>query len=513
MKKVAASLLLLLLFSACNKSIQDNTIINNTNQQHPLLSAKDINSFIESEMQQKGSFDWKDASPQMVWSALQLKDKIMCVGYKPANFTDIENKITSIHLNDLQWKAAKEAVLDIIYKEEVKYNPSLRREDLEVWKENKLPVIDVKIESQRTIELLRQCPLVRYAEPMAYDPLAEEEAAAIQKEYSLIGSDGSGCGDYAGDADLVAKRDYTGIAPGTKMSWNFKYHNINKAWTKSTGAGVKVMVIDTGVSPDQDDLGSHFNQGRSTGRTIEKMVTLPGETSPDDLCGHGTTMSGAVAAPRGTDSNSVGVAYNCNFVICRAAHDVYLDESAEIKGVSDAYTSAADDADVKIISLSLGRITGNGQIKDAIQYAYNKGKLMFCAGGTSFNWTAGFVGVIFPASLSTVQAITGVKNTNTLKACSDCHKGKAIDFVVVMEQNATGIHQLSTALSGSVPTTVGGSSVSTATAAGIAALVWSKFPGYTREDVVNKLQTTASLYPNKNKNFGWGKLNADAATN
>ena len=273
------------------------------------------------------------------------------------------------------------------------------------------------------------------------------------------------------------------------------------------------MVIDTGVSPDQDNLGNGFNQGKSTGRTIEKMSTLPDETSPFDQCGHGTTMSGAIAAPRGIDGNSCGVAYNCNLVICRASHDVYIDESAEVKGVSDAYTWAADNPTVKIISLSLGRITSNGQIKDAIQYAYNKGKLMFCAGGTSYDWDAGFIGVIFPANLSTVQAITGVKNTSILKACGDCHKGKAIDFAIVMEQSATGIHQLSTAVSGDVPTTVGGSSVATATAAGIAALVWSKFPTFKREDVINKLTTTASLYPNKNKNFGWGKLNADAATN
>jgi len=35
----------------------------------------------------------------------------------------------------------------------------------------------------------------------------------------------------------------------------------------------------------------------------------------------------------------------------------------------------------------------------------------------------------------------------------------------------------------------------------------------TSAEVVNKLKTTASLYPNKNSNFGWGKLDADAATN
>ena len=513
MKKISAAVLLLLFFTACNKSVQDKTVINKVNKpQSQLLSAKEINSFIENQVQQKGAFDWKDASAQMVWSALQQRDKMMCIGYKPIAVKDLTN-IASVNINDLQWRAAKEAVLDIIYGEESRLNPSLKKEELEVWKENKLPVIDVKIESQKTIELLRQCPLVRYAEPMAYDPLADEEKAATQKEYSLAGTSGSGCDNYTGEPDLVAKRDYTAIAPGSKMSWNYKFHRISQAWTRSTGAGIKVMVIDTGVSPDQDNLGNQFNQGKSAGRTIEKLSTLPNETSTDDQCGHGTTMCGAIAAPRGLDSNSCGVAYNCNFVLCRASHDVYIDESAEVKGVSDAYTWGADNAGVKIISLSLGRITSNGQIKDAIQYAYNKGKLMFCAGGTSYDWTAGFVGVIFPANLSTVQAITGVKNTNTLQACSDCHKGKAIDFVVVMQQTATGIHQLSTALSGDVPTTVGGSSVATATAAGIAALVWSKFPSFSRDDVVNKLTTTASLYPNKNKNFGWGKLNADAATN
>lgn len=297
------------------------------------------------------------------------------------------------------------------------------------------------------------------------------------------------------------------------MSWNYSYHNISAAWTKSTGTGVKVMVIDTGISPDQDNIGSEFNQGESSNRILQTKVTIPKQTSVDDGCGHGTTMSGAIAAPRGVDGNSCGVAYNCDFIICRAANDVYIDASNEVKGVSDAYTYAADDNSVRIISLSLGRVTSNGQIKDAILYAYGKDKLMFCAGGTSYSWTSGFWGVIFPATLDQVEAVTGVQNKSSLTACEDCHKGKQIDFVIVMEQSNTGIHQISTAINGDVPTTVGGSSVSTATAAGIAALVWSRFPQFTRQDVLNKLISTASLYPTKSKNFGWGKLNADAATN
>ncbi|CAN5292630.1 hypothetical protein BH11BAC6_BH11BAC6_05590 [soil metagenome] len=502
-----------ILLSACQKELKTKTVHTlSAEQQEPVMSRQQINNIIHDKFTQTGSFDWKDVSDEMVWAAIQNSDKIISVGYKPLLETDIANRMASIDINSASWKDAKQQVLQLIYTEEKKKNPSLKIEDLEIWKEKRLPVIDVKIESLQTLKALRHLPLVRYAEPMGYDPIAEEDAAVIAASGGgLFG--GSGCGGYDGDNSLINGSDYTVVAPNTKVSWNYSYHGIQNAWAKSTGTGIKLMVIDTGVSPDQDNLGSAFNQGQSSGRTIEKIVTMPGVINADDGCGHGTAMSGAAAAPRGIDGNACGVAYNCNFVISRAAQDVYIDQSPEVKGISDAYTWAGDNSSVKIISMSLGRITSSGQIKDAIDYAYGKGKLMFCAGGTSFSWAAGFVGVIFPASLPNVQAITGVRDLPTLTACSDCHKGKQIDFVIVMEKNDTKLHSLSTAMSGDVPTTIGGSSVSTATAAGIAALVWSKFPTFTREDVVNKLTTTASSYPTKTKNFGWGKLNADAATN
>lgn len=223
-------------------------------------------------------------------------------------------------------------------------------------------------------------------------------------------------------------------------------------------------------------------------------------------------MSSTIAAPRGIDGNSCGVAYNCNMIVCKATNDVIIDESSEVKGVADAYTYAADDTSVKITSMSVGRVTSSSQIKDAIVYAYGKGKLMFCAGGTSTEFTK-FVGVVFPATLPQVEAITGIKEQSTLAACYDCHKGAAIDFVIVMQQASDGGNPIANAVSGDVPTTVGGSSVATATSAGIAALVWSKYPTETRDQILQRLITTASTYPTKTKNFGYGKLNANAAMN
>ncbi len=229
----------------------------------------------------------------------------------------------------------------------------------------------------------------------------------------------SGCGSNIAEP-LVDNVDYTTIAPGTKQSWNYAYHKIPHAWAKSTGAGTKVFIIDTGCEFDQENLGSAFNQGQSSGRTTEKIVTLPRATffgiptgpveTPDDGCGHGTSMAGACAAPRGIDGAACGVAYNCNLVVCRAAEDVFMDASREVKGASDAFTNAGNRADVKIISISMGRITSSSQMQDAIMFAYGKGKLIFCAAGTSFGWAAGWFGVIFPATLSQVNAVTGVRD-------------------------------------------------------------------------------------------------------
>jgi subtilisin family serine protease len=395
---------------ACKKNTTQFDTYNEKQEQH--LSNQQINQFIQNQLSEKGFFDWKDATDEMVWSALLNSDSIMSVGYKPVDVNTIEGAQSSIDITERKWADTKQQVMQIIFNEERTSNLSLKMESLEVWKENKLPVISVKVTRLKTVSLLRQNNLIRYTEPMGYDPIAvfdKEDNSKTERSTSNGLFGGIGCGNYSGDNALVEGSDYTLFTPKAKVSWNFAYHRITQAWAKSTGAGVKVMVIDTGVSPDQDNLGNQFNQGWSGERTIEKMVTLPGERNTNDDCGHGTTMSGTVAAPRCTDGNSCGVAYNCDFVICKAASNVYIDASSEVKGVSDAYTFAGDNKSIKIISLSMGRVTNSGQIKDAIQYAYGKGKLMFCAAGTSLSFLSTLVGVLFPANLNEVQAVTGVK--------------------------------------------------------------------------------------------------------
>lgn len=484
--------------------------VNSCRKQEPAVSTDHIakpdpaslDAFIRAKLETQGEFWWSSASDEQIWTALSNSDFVLSVGYQPAGFQNIDEKMHVLDLQSAEWKAVRNAVFRIVLDSERELNPSLRESELLAFEENAhLPVFDVYVKNPATVTALRNSNLVRYAEPIGYEPYM-----TVSGERSS-----SGCGSNTAQSGLVAGTDYTVIAPNCKQSWNYSYHNIAQAWSAgNTGAGATVMIIDSGCSSAQENLGSAFNQGQSSGRSVTKYYTLPGATSANDPCGHGTSMMGACTAPRGTDGASVGVAYNANLVAVRAADDVLLDTSGETVGVSNAFTLAGNTASVKIVSMSMGRLTSVSQIRDALVYAYNNGKLIFCAAGTSFSWSAWFVGVIFPASLTQAVAVTGIK-TNLTSRCSACHSGSKVDFVVVMEKNSDD-HPLSLADSGDAPSTVGGSSVSTATTAGMAALVWGKYPTWTRQQVYDRLKTSSNYYPSRNSEFGWGRINAQLAT-
>jgi len=315
-KYYAASLMLLLFVISCKKTAVDP----GESTAPERFTSQQIDAFIKTTLEAEHKFEWNSASDAMVWSALQESDLILSVGYKPADENSASIKLENVDINDARWVNAKNEVLNMILAEEQKADNSVAINKLIQWEENVLPVMDIRVTCLATVQKLRASKLVRYAEPMGYEP----------KEVSAKVLSSSGCNNAA-EPGLAEGADYTTILPATKQSWNYSYHNIPKAWSKTSGAGVKVFFVDTGCEFDQENLGSAFNQGYSSGRTIEKIVTLPRNTflgipigsveTPDDGCGHGTSMAGACGAPRGTDGAACGVAYNCNLITCRASYN------------------------------------------------------------------------------------------------------------------------------------------------------------------------------------------------
>ena len=457
------------------------------------LTVQQINQRISESIRNTGDFDWNKEDAHFLWSALTHGQNVLTVGYgnEGQSFSEEVD-------NDLITKK-NNLVTSIIIEEKID------KEDLKIKEDDVLTVFDVEVLNLETIIALRKSPNVRYLEPNGYNLYVQ---GSEQKS-------SSGCDT---SAEYINPSHYSTITPNNaQVSWHFNEHNIQSAWNLSTGSGVTIGLIDTGVSKTQSLLNSiGINDGYSTGRSVQKYGTFIDSNwwwssnydGPHDKCGHGTAMGSTMASPRNDNGMPVGVAYNANLVAYRATEDVLLNDYHERKGVSMALTQLGNRSDVKIISMSIGYVWSIGNIKDAVKYAYSKGKLIFAAGGTSTSFTNGF-GVIFPATMSETVAVTGVNDGSSYERCDVCHSGNKIDFTIIMEgDNDTSKAPPVLNFYEGQRRYTGGSSVATATTAGIAALVWSRYPSWSRAQVLDRLKQSADFYPSKSSNFGYGNIDA-----
>ncbi|MDR2236694.1 MAG: S8/S53 family peptidase [Chryseobacterium sp.] len=493
MKKSVLYLLpLVFALNACSTNeLQSDSSTVEAVQKDP-LTARQINTEINSSLKNTGDFNWKNASDHLLWSAVFRGNKMVSIGFG-ADKDDFDRKLSA------NSREMEDEILNIIRKSEGK-----ERGDALISSDQYLNQIDVLIEKQETLTALRQMKTVRYVEPADYHYFEYENELNTAARSS--GSSGSGCGF---ESKALNTADYTATTPNAKIPWAFAKHNIPNAWNYSTGAGITIGLVDTGVSSQQSLLGSSFNSGSSSGRTITKYGTYVNGSStdgPNDQCGHGTKMAAVMASPKNNSGLPVGVAYNASLVTYRAAANVLLDTSSEQDGVKKAFTDLANNTSVKIISMSMGHLISVGKIEDGVKYAYSKGKLIFCAGGTSTSIT-NFDIVIFPARMSEVQAVTGVKEGTSNQKCDICHSGSQIDFTFQMERSSGSNVPVLSYYNGQADY-VGGSSVATAATAGIAALVWSKHPSWTRDQVLNKMRQSSTYSSSVNSNYGYGNINA-----
>lgn len=505
MKRLLLCCALALTFFACNDEVLAPTETTTAEAQTP-LTRTELNQLVENHLHTTNTvYDWNDASENVVWSALTLSEHHASLGYQPAGYQNINETIHEIDVNAGAWKTTRdELVSDLIEATTRLTGAPITEQDLFVFEEDGvLPIIDVKVLHPGVLTEFRNRPDVRYLEPSNY------EGGDVQLR------SGSGCS--GAPSDNLNGADFTTISPGAKQPWNYAYMNIPQAWSKSQGDNIGIAIIDTGVYPEQNKLGSEFSSDWSTGRSVSKYGFYEPSwwrstrDGPNDRCGHGTQMSGLAAAPRTNNGSTVGVAYKANLYSYRATSDVVVNGSKEKKGVKNSLIDAGNRSAVRIISMSIGDVFSSGTVKDGVRYANNRGKLIFAAAGTSLSWTSWW-GVIFPANMSETVAVTGIRTGSPMQRCNTCHDGSAVDFVAVMQRrNDTDRTSLTLSRYNDNAGYVGGSSAATATTAGIAALVWARNTGQSKTSVLNKMKQAASIYPGRSGNFGWGIVDANAA--
>lgn len=461
------------------------------------LSQSDLDKTVIGLLESRNDFHWEWVDLKTLWSALQYNDHSLAIGYKPADEGDISEKIHKVNVKSGAYKEVHDALIELILTELNKNSAQpITLQQILIEDDPVLPIITIRLTDKNVLTQLYNLENVRYLEPLDYWPANAQRVSST-----------SGC---SASTQALNAADYTTITPGARLPWNFNNHTIPSAWINSQGQGMTIGVIDAGISTSQSLLGSNFNNGDSNvGRTVTTGYTLG--TSAFNSCTHGNSMSGLAVGPRNNQNATTGVAYESNLHFIRACEDVVLDASSEKTAVKNACIQMGNNASIRIISMSIGSPFASGVLKDGVDYAYNSGKVIMAAAGTSFSWTSWF-GVIYPANYSSCTAVTGVKENGS--KCGSCHDGSKVLYTITMERTAnSNRNSLTLPASGVTPSYIGGSSAATATAAGIASLVWSAKPNMTRAQLMTCLTNTAQFYPTKNSTKGYGNLNANAAVN
>lgn len=262
------------------------------------------------------------------------------------------------------------------------------------------------------------------------------------------------------------------------MQWHLDAMGAEKIWEVSQGEGVVVAVIDSGVNDTVADLRGQVLPGKDYSR-------MSGDEN-NDIDDHGTSMAALIAGTgaRGPEQGSFGLAPKAKILPIRIA---YNQEQLQQKvdpytvGMAKAIRYAADSqAKVISISVAMSAPSPDPQLAEAVRYALSKNKLIFAGVGNSADTNND---VEYPAATPGVVGVGGL----TRKAAwwPKSQTGPQVDLAAPAEDVVKACSKGTQLCKGS------GTSNSTALASASAALIWSKHPDWTNNQVLRVMLNTA----------------------
>ncbi|MEU1671274.1 type VII secretion-associated serine protease mycosin [Streptomyces roseifaciens] len=252
--------------------------------------------------------------------------------------------------------------------------------------------------------------------------------------------------------------------------WHLNAMHAEEMWQMSTGTGVTVAVIDTGVDASLTDLRGQVLAGRD--------FTSESGNGQTDTDGHGTHMAALIAATgkKGGDAGSYGLAPGAKILPLRVGGKNYAQDTQAIV----AALRYAAESDAKVINISLATPGRNELEEKAIAYALNKGKMIVAGVGNTGDKTNM---AQFPAAYPGVIGVAGLDQNGSSASWSQ--RGPQVDL------SAPGVDAVS-ACPGSTEVCKGsGTSAASALTSASAALIWSAHPNWTANQVARVLINTA----------------------
>jgi thermitase len=275
--------------------------------------------------------------------------------------------------------------------------------------------------------------------------------------------------------------------PYSDLQWALGKIDAYSSWNISLGSrNILVAVVDTGVDYNHPDLAANYV---SLG-----YDWVNNDSDPMDDEGHGTHCAGIIAA---AFNNSIGIAGVAQVQIM-AEKGLSRFGTGWSDDLASAICHAADQG-VKVISCSWGSYEDSELIHDAVRYAYENGVLVVASAGNDA-WDL----KNYPAAYEEVVAVTATDRSD--ERASFANYG---DWV---ELSAPGFQVFST-VPDSAYAYKSGTSMSTPFVAGVAALIWSRFPKMTLDQVRQQVLKTSDDLGDSGFDiyFGYGRVNARKA--
>jgi serine protease len=307
--------------------------------------------------------------------------------------------------------------------------------------------------------------------------------------------------------------------------------HMEQAWDIQTGSsGVVVAVVDTGIAYENYTKRSTKKYYRAPDLAGTVFVAgydfVESDNHPNDDNGHGTHVTGTIAQTTNNGTGCAGIAFNTAIMPVKV-----LDKngSGTYADVADGIMFAANNG-AKVINLSLGGSSPSDTLKNAVQYAYEKGVTVIAAAGNDSAET-----VSYPAAYDAfVIAVGATRYDETVSDYSSYYSntadvviGRYVDITAPggdlnVDQNGDGYGDgiLQNTFNPQTKNTSDfgywffeGTSMAAPHVSGVAALLIAQGVAVTPGEVRAALQETAEdKGPSGwDPEYGWGIVNAYAA--
>ncbi|MFD5337176.1 type VII secretion-associated serine protease mycosin [Streptomyces hawaiiensis] len=282
--------------------------------------------------------------------------------------------------------------------------------------------------------------------------------------------------------------------------WSLQRVLLDELWSQSTGKGMRVAVIDTGVDVTNPQLtdavdvksGRNFlpkNLKDDDGNPIERGK----ENGTTDTVGHGTKVAGIIAARPVKGTGFVGLAPDATIIPIQQND---AEGNGDVGTLTDAIRYAVQ-AGAHVINISQDTsqpMPSTSDLKLAIDLALNKKIVVVASAGN--DGLGGNVKETYPASYEGVLAVAASDRNNERAAFS-----QSGEFVGVA---APGVDMISTVPKGG-HCSDNGTSFSAPYVAGLAALIKAKHPDWTARQIVAQIEQTAErTTAGHDRLVGWG---------